>query len=132
MSSHRVLAFLLLLSGTGCSAASPLTLDAGEVTPADSGGVGKDSGAATLDGGSDANLADCGEPASPPNEAGCPATYSMSYLGEQCAPVGLVCAYPGAGDGISPGCNATAMLWCVAAGEASVDAGGIGTWIVAQ
>ena len=58
---------------------------------------------------------DCGYPAVH-NEAGCPATYSTATLPPTCAPVGLTCDYPGAGDGTSSGCASTAVLWCVDGG----------------
>ncbi len=61
---------------------------------------------------------DCGYPVVH-NEAGCPATYSTATLPPTCAPVGLTCQYPGAGDGTSSGCASTAVLWCMGgAGDA--------------
>ena len=63
---------------------------------------------------------DCGYPPVQ-NEAGCPSSYSHSYGGQSCSPVGLTCAYPGAGDGTSNGCASTAMLFCN--GDAGADAG---------
>ena len=60
------------------------------------------------DGGQDSGT-DCGYPVVH-NEAGCPATYATGSLPPTCAPVGLDCAYPGAGDGP---CG-TAILFCVA------------------
>jgi len=70
------------------------------------------SSASSQDGGTDAGP-DCGYTAAH-NEAGCPATYDTANLPPTCAPVGLNCEYPGAGDGTSPGCASTAVLWCVA------------------
>ncbi len=59
------------------------------------------------------------------NDPACPASYSYSFYQEACSPIGLTCAYPGAGDGLANGCFATAMMWCN--GDA-----GTGTWTVAQ
>ncbi len=68
---------------------------------------------------------DCGFPIVH-NEGGCPAAYDTATLPPTCAPVGLSCAYPGAGDGT--GCTAaTAALWCAAGSD-----GGANHWIAAQ
>jgi len=65
------------------------------------------------------------------NDPRCPASYSFTYAQSTCAPIGLTCAYPGQGDGTNDGCYATAMMWCRGdAGDA--DAGGVGTWVLAQ
>lgn len=81
------------------------------------------------------------------NDPACPATYSFTYQGRPCSSVGLTCAYPGAGDGLSDGTYATAMMWCrgpvvdprdggpdASADAGDADAGGDepGTWTVAQ
>ncbi len=68
------------------------------------------------------------------NDARCPAAYSFTYQGKSCADVGLVCAYPGAGDGMADGCFSTAVMWCrgdAGAGDGGAD-GGAGTWTVGQ
>ena len=65
------------------------------------------------------------------NDPRCPGHYSYSYGGQPCPQIGLTCSYPGAGDGTSNGCFATAMLFC--RGDAGAgDAGGPGTWTAAQ
>lgn len=76
------------------------------------------------------------------NDPGCPATYSHSYQDTPCAPVGLQCGYPGAGDEGPNGCNATAGLICHGDGgitgtDAGTladggDAGREGTWTAVQ
>lgn len=45
------------------------------------------------------------------NPPGCPAMYYYATPGP-CAPIGLECWYPGAGDGNSDGCYSTALLAC--------------------
>ena len=75
----------------------------------------------------DPNCADTSTTCSYPpanNDPQCPSAYSYSYYQQPCSPVGLSCAYPGAGDEVN-GCFATAMMWCY--GDA-----GTGTWTVAQ
>ena len=69
---------------------------------------------------------DCGY-AAVRNEAGCPPTYDTATLPPTCAPVGLSCSYPGAGDGVTAECAYAAGLACVA-GQG--DAGG--RWVAAQ
>lgn len=80
---------------------------------------------------------DCGYPDAD-NEAGCPANYTIGFQCKPCWPVGLSCAYPGAGDGTANGCYGTAGLTCHAAdsgiGGCAGDAGdaGSGYWIATQ
>jgi hypothetical protein len=71
------------------------------------------------------------------NDPACPAQYAYTFGGKPCSPIGLQCAYPGAGDGESNGCFSTAMLWCRGDAGVTVDAGdagdaGSGTWTAAQ
>ncbi|HLK39594.1 MAG TPA: hypothetical protein VKU41_22720 [Polyangiaceae bacterium] len=75
---------------------------------------------------------DCSYPAVA-NDPHCPSTYSgLGAQARPCSPVGLACAYPGAGDGTSSGC-ATAMMWCrVDGGDGDAGATGMGSWVVAQ
>jgi hypothetical protein len=146
MWTHRTLRFsavvLALVSGSfvfACSSSSEID------TLTDAGSP--DTGAA-------AQVADSGHDASdaaselaivcdyPPfaNPVGCPTVYSYSFGGKPCNPIGLQCAYPGAGDGTSTGCFSTAMMWCRGADggiSAILDAGdggdaGTGTWTIAQ
>jgi hypothetical protein len=71
------------------------------------------------------------------NDPRCPPSYSHAYQGESCSPVGLTCSYPGAGDGTSNGCFATAMMLCHGdggigdLGDSGADAGS-GSWTTAQ
>lgn len=92
-------------------------------------------GGGSRDGGGDGGYANdaCSYPPVA-NDPACPATYSYSYGGKPCSPIGLNCAYPGAGDGESNGCYATAELWCrgdAGAGGGGAD-GGTGTWVFGQ
>jgi hypothetical protein len=66
------------------------------------------------------------------NDPRCPATYGTPGAnGKPCDPIGLTCAYPGAGDG--SGCSAsTAMMWCREAAGADGGDAGTGAWVVAQ
>lgn len=48
----------------------------------------------------------------PVNAAACPAHYDYTLGGQACAPAGLDCYYPGAGDIGANGCPATAELLC--------------------
>ncbi len=70
------------------------------------------------------------------NDPRCPPSYSYSYGGQPCPAIGLTCAYPGAGDGTTDGCFATAMMFCHGdGGPGDLDGGveaGAGTWTVAQ
>jgi len=63
------------------------------------------------------------------NEAGCPATYDTSALPASCAPIGLSCTYPGAGDG--NGCNAANLQCSAPPGDGGSDAGE-GRWVATQ
>ena len=68
------------------------------------------------------------------NPPGCPAKYRYYDLG-RCDTPGLECWYPGAGDGTSDGCWATALLACVADRETDggADGGaGTGSWRASQ
>ncbi len=70
------------------------------------------------------------------NDPRCPSSYSYTYSGKSCAPLGLECWYPGAGDGTADGCFATALLQCrgdggIGTDDAAADAGS-GTWAASQ
>jgi hypothetical protein len=84
------------------------------------------------DGGPDAS-ADAPACSYPPvhNDPRCPTLYTAAYDGKTCSPVGLSCAYPGAGDGMPDGCLGTAGLSC-RGNAGSGDGGPAGTWIATQ
>ena len=69
------------------------------------------------------------------NDSRCPSSYSLAYECQSCSPAGLACMYPGAGDGTSNGCFATAVLRCVAVdagvGGCAADAASA-AWVAAQ
>lgn len=46
------------------------------------------------------------------NPSECPAKYDVAQRGATCPREGLVCSYPGAGDGRGDGCWGTAQLSC--------------------
>lgn len=46
------------------------------------------------------------------NPEGCPPAFSQSFQGQPCSNNGLECWYPGVGDGLPDGCNASALLKC--------------------
>lgn len=46
------------------------------------------------------------------NPEGCPPAFSQSFQGQPCSNDGLECWYPGVGDGLPDGCNASALLRC--------------------
>src|SRR5262249_32670115 len=77
--------------------------------PASAGGAGgqgpASSGARTSTGSS------CSSPPAN-NPAGCPANYSFALAGQPCSMPELECWYPGVGDTLPNGCNATALLRC--------------------
>lgn len=102
-----------------------------ESTSSDAG----DAGDAAMTGDSANDTPVCNYPPTN-NDPRCPASYSYSYGGQACPQVGLTCAYPGAGDGMSNGCFATAMLFCHGdGGVTDLDGGGdagSGTWTGAQ
>ncbi len=127
--------------GAACSSSSPST----DVC---NGGCESDDAAyVPRDSGTDATVApdgsSCPVASYPPNSAACPATYSYTYAGQLCGPVGAQCWYPGQGDFGANGCAAPAELECSSpdsglgelpdaaifddAGDASV-----GYWIAAQ
>ncbi|HEX7664252.1 MAG TPA: hypothetical protein VF407_07080 [Polyangiaceae bacterium] len=81
------------------------------------------------------------EYAQPHNDPACPSSYSHSYNGQPCSPVGLSCMYPGSGDADQNGCFYTAALECQGDGgpgdlDAALpdggDGGREGTWVAAQ
>ncbi len=127
----RVLApCLSVIALVGCSAA---TSDVPTVE--DTATDGGHDGSASSDGSKTADGPICSY-APLANDPACPASYTYSFGGKACAPIGLMCGYPGAGDGTADGCFSTAMLWCrgdagSGAGDAGADAGG-GTWVAAQ
>ncbi len=120
----------LACAGNGTS----LSGDAG----AGDGAQGNDTGVPTQqrdaapDDGGKADGGTCSYPPSA-NDPGCPAHYDLSACSHPCTTPGLTCAYPGAGDGQSSGCLATAMMWCkVPVGQdAGADGGGT-SWTCAQ
>lgn len=61
------------------------------------------------------------------NPGGCPAAYDHALSNQPCTMDGLECWYPGAGDGLGNGCNATALLRCTSDFS---DAGAV--WVAAQ
>ncbi len=124
----RVLASCLSLAAlAGCSAAPSNSAAAEVATDGGNDGGSRHDGSPTADG-SVCSYAPI------TNDSACPATYSYGLSGKPCAPVGMMCGYPGVGDGTADGCFSTAALWCRAdadAGDGGADAGG-GTWIAAQ
>ncbi|MGH7284257.1 MAG: hypothetical protein ACRELY_22245, partial [Polyangiaceae bacterium] len=103
----------------------------------DGGLIESDDIAAPLDSGKDSTTNDACTYSPVDNDPACPATYSYTFSGQPCVPVGLECGYPGAGDGESNGCYATAVLICTGdAGPGDLDAGEDGgregTWIAGQ
>jgi hypothetical protein len=69
---------------------------------------------------------ECGAP-DENNPDACPATYDTAALPATCAPLGLVCLYPGQGDGTSTGCASPAALSCLRNEDAEV-----GQWVPNQ
>jgi hypothetical protein len=65
------------------------------------------------------------------NPPECPPAYTRQPP-PSCAPIGLKCWYPGAGDGTPDGCWATALLSCVGPSDADGGEPTTGTWIGAQ
>jgi hypothetical protein len=68
------------------------------------------------------------------NDSRCPPSYSFSYEGKPCSPIGLGCSYPGVGDQMPNGCLYSAGLLCrddAGAVEAGPDAGP-GSWTAMQ
>lgn len=62
------------------------------------------------------------------NPEACPATYDTAALPATCAPLGVVCLYPGEGDGTSTsGCTLPAALTCLRNEDAET-----GQWGVTQ
>jgi hypothetical protein len=101
-----LLAILSLLAGGGFVAAA--CDDSGtKLSPADAG-------------------PECGD-LDADNADACPAAYGTAGLSATCAPIGLVCLYPGQGDGTSTGCAATAALSCLRNEDAEV-----GQWVANQ
>jgi hypothetical protein len=67
------------------------------------------------------------------NRYECPAQYDHTGSGP-CAPIGLQCQYPGAGDADSKGCYSTAIMLCRADGDGGGADGDpkTGRWAIAQ
>lgn len=84
------------------------------------------------DGAIDAGSAQCSYPDAG-NDPRCPATYYYGFSRKPCPELGLVCSYPGSGDGRADGCWGTAGLSCRPRNEldTAADAGGP-TWIGVQ
>lgn len=114
-----VLGGITLAFGCGGNDA-PSSAASGSVTSSGSGGSGSSgSGAGGAGGG-------CNYPPVN-NPEGCPPAYSHALSGEPCAIDGLECWYPGVGDSLPDGCNASALLRCTTDFS---DAGA--EWIAAQ
>jgi hypothetical protein len=144
MSTERTLRFFSFVLALGAGSFLFACSSSSEIDTTDAGSPDTGSDAKVTDSGHDASDATSDAPVVcdyPPyaNPVGCPAQYAYSLNGKPCAPVGLKCAYPGAGDGMSNGCYSTAMMWCYGDGGIGsvVDAGdggdaGSGTWTIAQ
>ncbi len=131
--------------GAACSSSSPTNETCSGSCDCTSSCESDDTAYVPRDSGSDATLdgSSCPVESYPPLSAACPKTYSISYAGELCGPIGTQCWYPGQGDFGANGCAAAAELQCSPpdsglgeAPDAAIfdDAGdaSVGYWIAAQ
>ena len=128
---------LALWTGSGLVLTLAAACSSSNLGTGDAGPIASDDIAAPLDSGKDSTTNDACVYTPVTNDPACPTVYSHTYGGRPCVPVGLMCGYPGKGDGQPNGCFSTAVLICTGDGgpgdlDAGEDGGRAGTWIVGQ
>ena len=122
-----VLGGIALVYGCSGDVEAPPAGASGGVTSGSSGATGSSgSGAGSSGSTSTSTGSGCNYPPVV-NPEGCPPAFSQSYQGQPCAIDGLECWYPGVGDALPDGCNASALLRCT---TDFTDAGA--EWVAAQ